>query len=83
MEASLTERMTTKLVHNERLKLTATFLNWMAVAMVAFGAYFAFAAWPNSAVLSPEPAASVIGLSLVISAVVHWTARWVLRGLKK
>ena len=74
------------LIHNERTKLTANWLNTLATALVATGAIAPVAAW-----LYGFPSAIADALTLGImsaactlsGAVLHLLARMVLGGLKE
>lgn len=74
-----------KLVRNERAKLSATYINGVAVAVLAVGGLA-----PLFAQRPPGPAdpSGAIGTAItsvvcvVVSAILHWTARTVLRGLR-
>ena len=68
------------LVHNEQTKLTATWLNGIAIAAVAVGGIAPFvAALTGTASI---PAAVVGALAwLVFGLLLHWSARRVLRRL--
>lgn len=70
------------LVHNERTKLTATFLNGIAIAIFAVGA---FAPAISSFSVSYGPSAEVRTTALiciVVASALHLLARAVLRGLR-
>ena len=74
-----------KLVGNERAKLSATYINGVAIAVLAVGGLA-----PLFAQRPPGPAnpSSIVATGItafvcvVVSAVLHWTARTVLRGLR-
>lgn len=73
------------LIANERAKLTATYVNGVAVAVLAVGGLSpAFAQRPPGPI---DPATSIqIALTSLIcigiSAVLHWMGRSILRGLR-
>ncbi len=78
---TLDEDAKAKLVENERIKLSATFLNGAAVAIFAVGAFAPIV----SATSQPHPgfAPSVAGLvSLAFSIYTHFQARRILKDLK-
>lgn len=72
------------LIRNERLKLTATFLNGLAVAAVAAGAIA-----PLAALSYGIPGATagstiaLVGLGWLVTGIgLHLVGRWLLRGLQ-
>lgn len=72
-----------KLTRNERTKLTATFVNGLAVAVFAVGGL-------TQAVKVTDPAAQVGLASLIVSVscflgsfALHMIARWILRRLEE
>ena len=71
------------LIHNERTKLTATYLNGVAIALFAVGSLapiFSYAFSPSSA----QPlwlVASAAAICLGASVALHWAARRILKGL--
>ena len=71
-------------IHNERTKLTATWLNGLAIALLAIGGFAPFVSFISSA----QPAVSIgvlgfVGLvCLFMSAGLHLVARKVLGRLK-
>jgi hypothetical protein len=70
------------LVHNERTKLTATYLNGLAIALFAVGGLapvFSHSFGTESRPLWTLVAAAVI--CLVVSAALHLWARRILKGL--
>lgn len=73
------------LVGNERLKLTATFLNGGAVATVAAGGIAPLAAYTYGIPGAAGGAAVVTaGLSWLAGGItLHLVARWLLRGLRE
>lgn len=70
------------LAHNERLKLTATYVNGVAIALIAVGG---FAPVVTVLVNQAAPSATVLLLAVIcqgLSVVLHLIARRVLRELK-
>jgi hypothetical protein len=70
------------LIHNERTKLTATYLNGVAIAIFAVGGFAPVVAWLNS---GTGPGAQVGTLALIcimVSAGIHLSARYMLKGLQ-
>ena len=73
-----------KIVKNERLKLTATFLNGLAIAMFAVGGLAPVTQAMRSMSLLPGEwwRTALVGcVCIVFAGVLHWTARAVLGGL--
>ncbi len=74
------------LIHNERIKLTANWLNALATALVATGAIAPVAAWLYG---FPSAVADALDLGILSAACtlsgagLHWLARRVLGGLKE
>lgn len=70
-------------IHNERTKLTATYVNGAAIAVVAVGGFV-----PLFSVFGAGPAQSMFAIAaqlatcIGISAVLHSLARWLLGRLK-
>lgn len=71
------------LVHNERTKLTATYLNGIAIALFAVGSLGSLFAGLNSPSGVTTFTGVLIGICLPVSVALHWVARMVLRGLKE
>ena len=71
-----------KLVRNERRKLTATFINGVAVAMLAIGGLTQVVAFAQSLTLSVV--ALIIALSCIGGSIgLHWLGRFLLEGLEE
>lgn len=73
------------LIRNERLKLTATFLNGVAVATIAAGAIAPLAALsygiPGAAA---GPTVAFVGLGWLVGGIaLHLVGRWLLRRLRE
>lgn len=73
------------LVGNERTKLTATFLNGVSIAMVAAGAVAPLVAFTYGVQgTAAGPTTALIGLAWLASGfVLHFVARWLLRGMRE
>ncbi len=71
------------LVHNERTKLTATYLNGLAIALFAVGSLSSLFTGLNSATGRSALMGVLVGLCIPVSVALHWGARLVLRGLKE
>jgi len=71
------------LVHNERVKLTAGWLQTAAGAALAIGILTPLAAWFYAASSRVRPATLLIGVLIwfVASVILHCFAQWVLGGL--
>jgi ABC-type multidrug transport system permease subunit len=69
-------------VHNERTKLTATYLNGVAIAVIAVGGLAPiFSAFYNGQFVSLLlPVGAFV--CFVLSYTLHFGAKWVLRGLR-
>ena len=71
------------LVDNERAKLTATYVNGIAIALAAVGG---IAPWIALSLQGPEPRATevaiVSALCFSLSCALHLVSRWVLGRLK-
>lgn len=72
-------------IHNERTKLTAAYLNGIALAILAVGAFaplFAFV-YGTADLLLPAWAL-IVGfvICVFISYALHWVARWILGRIK-
>jgi hypothetical protein len=66
-------------VHNERTKLTATYLNGVAIAVIAVGGLAPiFSAFYNVSLLLPIGASICFALSLAL----HYWAKRALKGIK-
>lgn len=72
------------LVANEQFKLTATYLDGVAIATVAVGALAPVVALVSGSILSTPPAVimALTAVCLVVSVVLHVVARRYLRGLR-
>ncbi|SFG64830.1 hypothetical protein [Methylobacterium gossipiicola] len=74
-----------KLVTNERAKLTATYVNGVAVAVLAVGGLAPVFAQRLPGPIDPSAAIRTALTSLVcivVSGVLHWMGRSILRGLR-
>jgi hypothetical protein len=72
------------LVQNEQVKLTATYLNGVAITMFAVGGLAPVVALVSGSTLSASPAGTM-ALTLVcvsVSLALHVLGRWFLRGLQ-
>jgi hypothetical protein len=82
---TLLEPAEPSIVANERVKLTATYLNGIAIAIFAVGAFSPTVALANGA-LQPSALLRTIALAIVClttSAILHSAARRSLRGLRR
>ena len=70
------------LVRNERTKLTATYLNGVAIAVVAVGGFAPLITAANSVTALWTTIAPTSVICLFISGTLHLTARRILKGLK-
>lgn len=71
------------LAHNQRLKLTATYVNGLALAVIAVGGFA-----PIIAILAAQTRPTVVFVLLVVicfptSAILHLIARRALMGLRE
>ncbi len=71
------------LVGNERTKLTANYLNGVAIAVFAVGGLGSLLAGLNSQDGVTLFTASVIGICFAASMALHWMARLILKGLRE
>lgn len=74
-----------KTVKNERAKLTATYLNGLAVAIVAVGFFapsFSPQAGATASVSAMQLQATIGLLCLALSGILHMAARMILRDLR-
>jgi len=75
-----------KLVHNERLKLSASMLNALAVATIVVGGLTPIVAATFGMMSGPGPGASFLMVaslgSLLLGGGLHWCARVLLGDLK-
>ncbi|WP_160007940.1 amino acid transporter [Rhizobium sp. 18055] len=70
------------LVRNERTKLTATYVNGLAIAVIAVGGIApAFGAANGISALTP-PLVLTVCVCLFLSAALHLLARRILKGLR-
>ena len=74
--------MDNKLVRNERRKLTATYVNGIALALVAVGVFAQAVAFTQSLTLTLVPVLVMASCS-VISLTLHWLARTLLGDLEE
>lgn len=70
------------LVHNEQTKLTATFLNGIAIAVLAVGGLAPLVASLSGGVGLTSLIVVLGGVCFVVSLVLHLAARHLLRGLR-
>lgn len=74
--------MSNKLVRNERRKLTASYVNGIALALVGIGVFAQVVAFAQA--LSVTTASVLVMLSCSLaSLILHWSARNVLGGLEE
>lgn len=74
-----------KLIANERVKLTATYLNGIAVAVFAVGGFAPFittALSPAPLGSSLVPVLSVMVICWIMSGAIHWMARTPLKDMR-
>ena len=69
------------LVHNERAKLTATYLNGVAIALLAVGSFAPMVSAFGTPSRSINTLAAQIGICLIVSGILHLVARRFLRRL--
>ena len=72
-----------KSARNERIKLTATFLNGIGVACVAVGGLAPLIALGNGTLKGGAGFYAIMGTCLVLAACLHLMGRYVLRGLSE
>ena len=70
------------LVRNERTKLTATYLNGLAIAVIAVGGIAPVFNAINHVDPLTLPLALTVGICLFLSAALHLFARRILKGLQ-
>ncbi len=71
------------LIHNERTKLTATYLNGLAIALFAVGALSPLVAVLNApGRAAPWGTVALMTICILASAALHWMARTVLGRLR-
>ena len=70
------------LIHNEQTKLTATYLNGVAIALFAVGAIAPVVSVLNGAAGSGIGVALMALICITVSAVLHFLARIFLRRLR-
>ncbi|HVW91515.1 MAG TPA: amino acid transporter [Devosia sp.] len=74
--------MAGKLIENERVKLSATYLNSLAAAFFAAGVLApVIGLFSASSVWQPLQLAAVVASCILLSVALHLAARLVLRGL--
>ncbi len=71
-----------KVVRNEWRKLTATYINGVAIAVVAVGALAPAAGFAQTGVLSAAATALLVVCFMVSGALHLWALRW-LRGMEE
>lgn len=74
----------TKLIANERAKLSATYANGVAIAVLAIGGLAPLFAQRAVVQVTPDPPWLTPGISLLclcVSGTLHWVARGFLREL--
>ncbi len=74
--------MANKLVRNEQRKLTATYVNGVALALIAVGVFAQVVAFAQSLTLTLAAMLVMVSCSMM-SLVLHWIARRVLGGLEE
>lgn len=72
-----------KLVRNERRKLTATYLNGLAIAVFAVGGLAPIAGLILGTVGSVAGPAILVAICLLLSGVLHWVALLMLKGMEE
>lgn len=72
-----------KLVRNERRKLTATYLNGLAIAVFAVGGLAPVAGLIQGTVGSVAGPATLVIICLLLSGVLHWVALLMLKGMEE
>ncbi len=79
-DAEDAERARLDLVHNERVKLRATYLNGMAIAVLAVGGFAPLASYINSSATAASSgvASGLVLVCMIISWTIHRVAQ---RGL--
>lgn len=76
--------MAGKLVENERVKLTATYLNGVAIALMTAGVLApVIGLITGTIVAGPWQLAALVVSCMLISGALHLAARFLLRGLKE
>jgi hypothetical protein len=72
------------LIPNEQVKLTATYMNGVAIALFAVGGIAPTITFMNGGLTSPSAVgtAIVVAVCIISSALLHFSARAVLRRLK-
>ncbi len=72
------------LINNERAKLSATYLNGLAIAVMAIGGFAPLVSFPFSGDgRTLLTTVMVVAICMVISTALHLIARQVLAGLKE
>jgi type IV secretory pathway VirB2 component (pilin) len=69
------------LIHNERIKLTATWLNTIATAFLAAGLFAPLAAFAYGIAdwrVGPLATALLIALCIAVGVLLHWSGRIIL-----
>jgi ABC-type cobalamin transport system permease subunit len=74
--------VTNKLVRNERRKLTATYINGIALALIAVGVFTQAVAFAQSLTLTIISVVVMFACS-ALSLSLHWLARHLLGGLEE
>jgi hypothetical protein len=72
------------LVRNERMKLTATYINGISIALFAVGGLAPLFSTLYASAGSAQPMWVIAIVSLIcfiLSVALHFVARWILRGL--
>lgn len=71
------------LIHNERTKLTATYLNGIAIALFAVGAVSPVISVMNAPTATASATVGLVaGVCILSSCALHYVARFVLRRLR-
>jgi hypothetical protein len=70
------------LIHNERTKLTATYLNGIAIAVFAVGSLGPSLSSLYGTVAPSWALLITSGICLIASGALHWMARQILKGLE-
>lgn len=69
------------LIHNEQAKLSATYLNGLAIAMFAVGGLAPSIGMAAGSVPVKATVGALMGYCLIASLCLHWMARRILRRL--
>lgn len=70
------------LIHNERTKLTATYLNGVAIAVFAVGTLAPVLSTVSGTITPSWALLITSAICLIASGALHWMARQILKGLE-